>query len=135
MDCLDNYLLPSAADFDCEKYRRDSWCTHPVTTITIAVLAADATTIGSHCALMTSKYSINDTAAGTKKKPILRIKKLDKPSTCRSFTSFSCSNIVRINIPMMLEGNFTPVSHTINSPSAKHPKIIAHCIIIAILYI
>ena len=37
------------------------------------------------------------------------------------------------NIPRMLDGIVIPVSHTINSPTARHPMMIANCLNIFIL--
>lgn len=38
-------------------------------------------------------------------------------------------------MPIILEGNFIPVAHTINSPSPKHPKIIKNALAICLFCI
>ena len=74
----------------------------------------------------TSYDSMSDTAAGTKKNPRFLTRKLAMPSTCSRRITRKCNKAVSNNIPIMLEGNFMPVSHTTSSPSARHPKMIAH---------
>ena len=73
------------------------------------VLTTVAITIGQNCASITSKYNIRATPGGTKKKPRLATKKSDNPCTHFSLTHFNFKNKVSNNIPMMLEGSFTPV--------------------------
>ena len=91
-----------------------------------AQLLAEASKMGIHWARMMSKNSMSDTAAGTKKNPRFLTRKLAMPSTCSRRITRKCNKAVSNNIPIMLEGNFMPVSHTTSSPSARHPKMIAH---------
>ena len=48
-------------------------------------------------------------------------------------TIFIWSSAVSSNIPRILPGIGSPSSQEINSPAARHPNMIAHCLTIAYL--
>ena len=96
---------------------------------TSIVLTSADTIIGKNCALIISKYSIMATPGGTKNIGRLLTKKSEMPFTHLSFTHPSFRNSVSNNIPIILDGSFTPLRCTMSSPSARHPKITTHCLI------
>ena len=92
------------------------------------VLITVAKIIGSHSAFIMSKYFIRATLGGTKKNARFSNKKLLILFTHSYFMSLILRKIVSKIIPMIHEGNFMPVSHTISSPKARQPKIIINWI-------
>ena len=70
------------------------------------------------------------TPGGTKKKPRLAIRKSVSPLTHSNLTIRNCNRSVSSSIPMILAGNFSPVTITTSSPNARHPKSIKHCLTI-----
>lgn len=107
-----------------------SSCTHPVTVSTSTVDTTDATTMGHNCALTRSKCTMMATPGGTKKKPMLAMRKSVRPFTHSSLTTFSLSSSVSKSMPIMLDGSCTWARLTTNSPKARQPKIMASCLII-----
>ena len=73
------------------------------------------------------------TPGGTKKKPRLAMRKSVRPRTHSSLMTFSFNKSVRISMPMILAGSFTPVNLTISSPKVRQPNRIKHCLTIIIL--
>lgn len=67
---------------------------------------------------------------GTKKKPRLEMRKVERWLTQPNWTHFILKKKVRRSMPMMLEGSFMPVVHAMSSPKAKQPKMIKNCLAI-----
>ena len=61
-----------------------------------------------------------------KENPRFLTRKFAIPSTHLRRIHLSCRHAVSSSIPMMLDGNLMPVSHTISSPIARKPKMIPH---------
>ena len=97
---------------------------------TSTVLSSAATTICHSSPVMRLKWSMSATPGGTKKKPRLATRKSAIPLTHSKRMSLIFNSKVSRSIPIMLDGTVMPVSHTTNSPTARQPKSMAHCLII-----
>lgn len=95
------------------------------------MLTTVATVIASQESAIMSKYSISATPGGTKKNPMLETRNRHMGPTSSTLIAFFSRSAVSNNIPRILPGMEMPVSHTMSSPTARHPKMMKHCFTIS----